>query len=41
MESAFRLPITDNFVFFRQLSRLRTIKQNMSKSAFSEGMGHF
>jgi len=37
-----RLTISDNWTFLTLSSRgCGTVKQNMSKSAFSEGVGHF
>ena len=36
-----RLPISDNWTFFASSHGCGTIKRNLSKSAFSEGVGHF
>jgi len=34
------LPINDNWTFFASSHGCGTIKQNLSKSAFSKGVGH-
>ena len=36
-----RIPISDNFSFFASSHGGGAIKQKLSKSAFSEGVGHF
>ena len=36
-----RLPVTADWTFFTSLHGWGTIKRNLSKSAFSEGVGHF
>jgi len=36
-----RLPTSDNWTFFASSHGWGTIKRNLSKSAFSEGLGHF
>ena len=36
-----RLPISDNWTFFASFHGCGTVKQNLLKSTFSEGVGHF
>jgi len=36
-----RLPISGNWIFLASSHGCCTIKRNLSKSAFSEGVGHF